>query len=79
MRNAFLCLVQVSSMKSLICTDELATDVTGAEALIERHNEHRTEIDARTNTFQVRLPTFLVLIAMRGKMLNLFKFLKCWK
>jgi spectrin alpha len=40
-------------MKSLICTDELATDVTGAEALIERHNEHRTEIDARTNTFQV--------------------------
>ena len=43
----------VSSMKSLICTDELATDVTGAEALIERHNEHRTEIDARTNTFQV--------------------------
>jgi spectrin alpha len=42
----------VGSMKSLICTDELATDVTGAEALIERHNEHRTEIDARTNTFQ---------------------------
>jgi len=42
----------VSSMKSLICTDDLATDVTGAEALIERHNEHRTEIDARTNTFQ---------------------------
>ena len=41
-------------MKSLICTDDLATDVTGAEALIERHNEHRTEIDARTNTFQVR-------------------------
>ena len=42
-------------MKSLICTDDLATDVTGAEALIERHNEHRREIDARTNTFQVRL------------------------
>jgi len=42
----------VSSMKSLICTDELASDVTGAEALLERHNEHRTEIDARTNTFQ---------------------------
>ena len=37
----------------MICTDELASDVTGAEALIERHNEHRTEIDARTNTFQV--------------------------
>merc|ERR550519_2731185 len=42
----------VSSMKSLICTDELATDVTGAEALLERHQEHRTEIDARAGTFQ---------------------------
>merc|ERR1740129_151446 len=42
----------ISSMKSLICTDELATDVTGAEALLERHQEHRTEIDARTGTFQ---------------------------
>merc|ERR1719159_2095924 len=42
----------VSSMKSLICTDELANDVTGAEALLERHQEHRTEIDARSGTFQ---------------------------
>merc|ERR1719445_2453311 len=42
----------VSSMKSLICTEELATDVTGAEALLERHQEHRTEIDARAGTFQ---------------------------
>merc|ERR1711971_1311497 len=42
----------ISSMKSLICTDELATDVTGAEALLERHQEHRTEIDARSGTFQ---------------------------
>ena len=42
----------VSSMKSLICTDELATDVTGAEALLERLQEHRTEIDARSGTFQ---------------------------
>merc|ERR1719232_641463 len=39
-------------MKSLICTDELASDVTGAEALLERHQEHRTEIDARSGTFQ---------------------------
>ena len=34
------------------CTDELATDVTGAEALLEQHQEHRTEIDARSGTFQ---------------------------
>uniref|UniRef100_A0A3Q2QEV3 Spectrin alpha, non-erythrocytic 1 n=1 Tax=Fundulus heteroclitus TaxID=8078 RepID=A0A3Q2QEV3_FUNHE len=31
---------------------ELAKDVTGAEALLERHQEHRTEIDARAGTFQ---------------------------
>uniref|UniRef100_A0A3B3ZH60 Spectrin alpha, non-erythrocytic 1 n=1 Tax=Periophthalmus magnuspinnatus TaxID=409849 RepID=A0A3B3ZH60_9GOBI len=32
--------------------NELAKDVTGAEALLERHQEHRTEIDARAGTFQ---------------------------
>eukprot|EP00095_Tigriopus_kingsejongensis_P005059 maker-scaffold330_size203968-snap-gene-0.18 protein:Tk05059 transcript:maker-scaffold330_size203968-snap-gene-0.18-mRNA-1 annotation:"spectrin alpha chain" len=42
----------ISSMKGLIASDELATDVTGAEALLERHQEHRTEIDARAGTFQ---------------------------
>merc|ERR550534_2419576 len=39
-------------MKGLIDSDELAIDVTGAEALLERHQEHRTEIDARAATFQ---------------------------
>ena len=43
----------ISSMRSLICTDELAMDVTGAEALLERHNEDRVEIDSRNNAFQV--------------------------
>ena len=42
----------ISSMKGLIAGDELATDVTGAEALLERQQEHRNEIDARSNTFQ---------------------------
>ena len=42
----------INSMKGLIESDELATDVTGAEALLERHQEHRTEIDARAATFQ---------------------------
>ena len=42
----------VSSIKSLICTDELAINVTSAEALLERHQEHRTEIDALSGTFQ---------------------------
>ncbi|XP_076321230.1 spectrin alpha chain-like isoform X2 [Tachypleus tridentatus] len=42
----------ITSMMSLVSSDELATDVTGAEALLERHQEHRTEIDARAGTFQ---------------------------
>merc|ERR1719187_3080528 len=42
----------VNSMKTLVSSDELANDVTGAEALLERHQEHRTEIDARAGTFQ---------------------------
>ena len=42
----------ISNMKSLINSEEMATDVTVAEALLERHQEHRTEIDARAGTFQ---------------------------
>ncbi|XP_021352010.1 spectrin alpha chain-like [Mizuhopecten yessoensis] len=67
----------INSMMSLVSSDELAKDVTGAEALLERHQmfsseivshygitqlpteeeieeelEHRTEIDARSGTFQ---------------------------
>ncbi|CAL8137085.1 unnamed protein product [Orchesella dallaii] len=42
----------INSMMSLVSSDELATDVTGAEALLERHQEHWTEMDARTGAFQ---------------------------
>ncbi|XP_049273275.1 spectrin alpha chain isoform X2 [Rhipicephalus sanguineus] len=56
----------INSMMALVSSDELANDVTGAEALLERHltyrseidarygipQEHRTEIDARAGTFQ---------------------------
>lgn len=41
----------VSNMNQLVSSDELANDVTGAEALLERHQEYRTEIDARAATF----------------------------
>ena len=42
-------------MRSVISSDELAKDVNGAEALLERHAEHKSEIDAR----QVHYPTSL--------------------
>lgn len=38
-------------MVNLVSSDELANDVTGAEALLERHQDYRTEIDARAATF----------------------------
>ncbi|ESO09912.1 hypothetical protein HELRODRAFT_156368 [Helobdella robusta] len=42
----------IKSMTTLVSSDELAKDVTGAEALLERHKEHKMEIDARNGTFQ---------------------------
>jgi spectrin alpha len=41
----------VDGMHQLVASDELANDVTGAEALLERHQDYRTEVDARTATF----------------------------
>ncbi|GFO16769.1 spectrin alpha chain [Plakobranchus ocellatus] len=42
----------VSDMKAIISADELAKDVTGAEALVDRHSEHKGEIDAHEDSFQ---------------------------
>ncbi|KAK7095430.1 spectrin alpha chain-like isoform X3 [Littorina saxatilis] len=41
----------ISDMKAIISADELAKDVAGAEALLERHQEHKGEIDAREDSF----------------------------
>ena len=43
----------VNSMQGLVSLDELAKDSSGAETLLERHQEHRTEIDARATAFNV--------------------------
>uniref|UniRef100_A0A8C4X8M7 Spectrin alpha chain, non-erythrocytic 1 n=1 Tax=Erpetoichthys calabaricus TaxID=27687 RepID=A0A8C4X8M7_ERPCA len=42
----------INGIRGLVSSEEMAKDVTGAEALLERHQEHRTEIDARAGTFQ---------------------------
>ncbi len=42
----------INDMKAVISADELAKDVNGAEALLERHAEHRSEIDAREDSFR---------------------------
>ncbi|KAH9498947.1 hypothetical protein Btru_004017 [Bulinus truncatus] len=42
----------ITDMKAIISADELAKDVSGAEALLDRHNEHKGEIDAREDSFQ---------------------------
>ncbi|KAK7505097.1 hypothetical protein BaRGS_00003667 [Batillaria attramentaria] len=41
----------ITDMKAIISADELAKDVAGAEALLERHQEHKGEIDAREDSF----------------------------
>ncbi|CAI4227013.1 unnamed protein product [Auanema sp. JU1783] len=41
----------IAAMSQLVSSQELANDVTGAEALLERHQEYRTEIDSRSATF----------------------------
>ncbi|XP_059483573.1 spectrin alpha chain isoform X3 [Neocloeon triangulifer] len=42
----------INDMKAIISADELAKDVPGAEALLERHQEHKGEIDAREDSFR---------------------------
>ena len=40
-----------SDMKARMQADELAQDVSGAENLLERHQEHKGEIDSRADSF----------------------------
>jgi spectrin alpha len=42
----------INTMRALVHSDEMAKDVTGAEALLERHREHRAEIYAREQSFK---------------------------
>ena len=35
----------IHDIKAIIAADELAKDVAGAEALLERHEEHRVRLD----------------------------------
>ncbi|XP_060065678.1 spectrin alpha chain-like isoform X1 [Ylistrum balloti] len=42
----------VHDMKAIISADDLAKDVAGAEALVDRHHEHKGEIDAREDSFK---------------------------
>ncbi|KAJ8300491.1 hypothetical protein KUTeg_022010 [Tegillarca granosa] len=42
----------IHDMKAIISADDLAKDVAGAEALVERHHEHKGEIDAREDSFR---------------------------
>ena len=42
----------INDKKAVIGADELGKDVSGAEALLERHQEHKSEIDAREDSFK---------------------------
>lgn len=42
----------VSDIRALIAADDLAKDVPGAEALLEKHQEHKGEMDARSDVME---------------------------
>ena len=42
----------VNDMKALVAADELAKDVAGAEAMIQRHKERKGEIAAQEDSFK---------------------------
>ncbi|XP_023929927.1 spectrin alpha chain-like isoform X4 [Lingula anatina] len=42
----------IHEMMAIISADDLAKDVAGAESLLERHQEHKGEIDAREDSFK---------------------------
>jgi hypothetical protein len=38
-------------MQAIITADELARDLAGAEAMIQRYKEHNAEVDSRSDAF----------------------------
>ena len=62
----------INDTKAVIGQDELAKDVNGAEALLERHAEHKSEIDAREDSFRATAEAGKMLLDS-GKSRNLDK------
>ena len=58
-----MCRAWVNEMTAIITSDELAKDVSAAEALINRHKEHKAEIDTRQKDFNKFTQTGKALIA----------------
>ena len=55
----------MNDMKAVIGADELAKDVAGAEALLERHQEHKGEVDAREDSFKATQQAGLNILAKK--------------
>lgn len=53
----------LESMRGLIAADEPASDVAGATALVQRHQEHRGELDARASTLDALVQAGSTLIS----------------
>lgn len=52
----------IHEMKAVIGADELAKDVAGAEALLERHQEHKGEMDAREDSIRGNIEAGQILV-----------------
>ena len=69
----------IELMKTVINSEDLAKDVAGAEILLERHQEHKGEIDAREDSFQTTETEGKLLIEQKispeeVKLFNIFKY-----
>ncbi|CAH8834837.1 unnamed protein product [Trichobilharzia szidati] len=56
--------IWMSDMKTLISADDLAKDVAGAEAQVERHKEYTAEINSRADSFDTCMQEGQALISV---------------
>ncbi len=54
-------------MSAVMSTDELAKDVSGAEALIERHSEHKSELESRDDSLSKTVKTAQELLVLTSE------------
>lgn len=57
----------INDMKAIIQADELAKDVAGAEALLERHQEHKVRRQFQGRIKRVQMQTFYYLFVFRER------------
>ncbi|XP_072016283.1 spectrin alpha chain-like [Amphiura filiformis] len=61
----------INGMKTLVCSDELAKDVNGAEVLLVRHQELKAQIETQAGSFQTFAGSFQACETLGKKLLHI--------